>query len=79
MLNRFNIIEINTQQLLTCKIETITPNSPMALPKISMINIFTKRLLLWASARAAPDPTIPTQTPHATLQIPTVSPAANIL
>ena len=57
----------------------ISPKRPMALPKISMIKILTKSELLAASARAAPEPTIPTQTPHAKLLIPTVSPAPNIL
>jgi hypothetical protein len=33
------------------------PNSPMALPKISMMRILTKREELAASATAAPDPT----------------------
>lgn len=43
----------------------IIPNSPIALPKISTIKILTKSAPLWASARAAPDPTTPTQTPQA--------------
>lgn len=34
----------------------MSPNRPMALPKISMIKIFTNRAELAASARAAPDP-----------------------
>lgn len=55
------------------------PNKPMALPKISMIRILTKRELLAASAKAAPDPTMPTHMPHARLLKPTVSPAPNIL
>lgn len=56
----------------------MTPNSPMALPKISTIRILTKRLAFWASARAAPLPTMPTQTPQKRLHKPTVRPAPNM-
>lgn len=50
----------------------------MALPKISTIRILTKRLGFWASARAAPLPTIPTHTPQKRLENPTVRPAPNM-
>lgn len=55
----------------------MTPKSPMALPKISTIRILTKRLAFWASASAAPLPTMPTHTPQQRLQSPTVKPAPN--
>lgn len=58
--------------------ETITPNKPIAEPKISTIRILTKRVGLAASARAAPEPTTPTQTPQKRLQKPTVRPPPNI-
>ena len=64
---------------LTWIIPTITPNKPMALPKISTIRIFTNNAAFWASAKAAPLPIIPTQIPHAKLENPTVSPAPNNL
>lgn len=57
---------------------TMTPKRPMTLAKISRIRILTKSVEFWASARAAPDPTIPTVIPQATLETPTVSPAANM-
>ena len=57
----------------------INPKRPIALPKISMMRILTKRELLAASASAAPDPTMPTHTPQARLLSPTVRPAPNIL
>lgn len=57
---------------------TIIPKRPIALPKISMIRILTKRAEFWASANAAPDPTIPTHNPQARLHIPTLIPAAKI-
>lgn len=56
----------------------IKPKRPMALLKISTIKIFTKRLALAASARAAPDPTTPTERPQKKLQNPTVSPAPSM-
>jgi len=43
-------------------IPTIIPNKPKALPKISMISIFTNVSGVWASARAHPEPVIPTHT-----------------
>lgn len=54
---------------------TMRPKRPMALPKISMIKIFTKSEGLAASARAAPEPTIPTAMPQNRLTRPTVRPA----
>jgi len=59
-----------------CTIPMIIPNRPIALAKISMINIFTNNAGLAASARAAPDPTIPTAKPQTRLLNPTVSPPA---
>ena len=56
---------------------TITPKRPIADAKISTIRILTKRDPFWASARAAPDPTMPTAIPQKRLQNPTVSPAPN--
>ena len=56
----------------------ITPNSPKALPKISMIRILTNVDGVWESAKAAPAPVIPTHTPHTRLEIPTESPAPKI-
>lgn len=64
--------------LVTCKMEMMTPKRPMALPKISTMRILTKSEEFWASASAAPDPTIPTQTPQNRLENPTVRPAPNI-
>lgn len=43
-------------------IPTMIPNKPKALPKISMINIFTNVSGVCASAKAHPDPVTPTQT-----------------
>jgi len=59
--------------------ETMTPNRPIALPKISTIRILTNRAGSCASASAAPDPTMPTQIPQNRLEKPTVSPAPNML
>lgn len=42
---------------------TIKPNRPIAEPKISTMRILTNSAELAASARAAPDPTIPTAIP----------------
>lgn len=67
-----------TVLLLTCKIPTISPKRPITLAKISRIRILTNRVEFWASARAAPEPTIPTVIPQATLDTPTVTPAANM-
>lgn len=44
----------------------MTPKRPMALPKISTMRIFTKRLKPCASAKAAPLPTMPT---HSTEEV----------
>lgn len=65
-------------RLSTCRIATMTPKRPMALPKISTMRIFTKRLGFCASAKAAPLPTMPTQTPQKRLDRPTVRPAPNM-
>ncbi len=54
---------------------TITPKSPRALPKISMIRIFTKVEGVCESAKAAPAPVTPTQTPQKRFDRPTESPA----
>ena len=43
-------------------IPTMTPNNPRALPKISIIKILTNKVLFYASAKAAAEPTIPTHT-----------------
>ena len=50
------------------------PNSPIALAKISMMRIFTKRAGFAASAKAAPDPTTPTAKPQTKFENPTVKP-----
>ena len=49
----------------------------MADAKISTIKIFTNKEPFCASARAAPDPTMPTAMPQKKLQHPTVRPAPN--
>jgi hypothetical protein len=64
--------------VFTCKIDTMTPNKPIALPNISTIRILTNNDEFCASANAAPEPTIPTQTPQKRLDQPTVMPAPNI-
>lgn len=56
----------------------MSPNNPMALPKISTINILTNNAELAASARAAPDPTMPTAIPQNKFTNPTATPAPNI-
>jgi hypothetical protein len=56
---------------------TITPNSPSALPKISMMRILTKVEGVCASAKAQPAPVTPTQTPQNKFDRPTDSPAPN--
>lgn len=53
----------------------MTPNRPRALPKISIISIFTNVDGVWASARAQPDPVTPTHTPQNKLESPTEMPA----
>jgi len=65
--------------MFTWSIETIKPNKPIALAKISMIRIRTNNDEFWASAKAAPEPTRPTQTPQNKLHKPTVKPALNNL
>ena len=55
----------------------IRPNRPMILPKTSTIRIFTNRFGSAASARAAVEPVIPTETPQRRLQAPTVNPPQN--
>jgi len=52
----------------------INPNNPKMLPNTSTTKILTNRSGSAASARAAVDPVIPTQTPHRRLHAPTVSP-----
>ncbi len=56
----------------------MTPNSPIALPKISMMRILINRDACCASASAAPEPTIPTHMPQNRLDRPHVIPAPNI-
>ena len=56
-------------------IATMTPNRPRALPKISIIKIFTKVDGVWASAKAHPAPLTPTHTPQNRLERPTERPA----
>ena len=53
----------------------ITPNSPRALPNISMINILTKVEGVYTSANAHPVPVIPTATPQNKFDKPTDMPA----
>lgn len=55
------------------------PNRPIALANISMIRIRTNNDEFCASAKAAPDPTRPTQTPQNRLHKPTLKPAPNNL
>jgi len=52
------------------KIAIISPNRPKTDPKISMIRTLTKSFSLAASARAAEEPTRPTQIPQNKLQTP---------
>ena len=52
----------------------INPNKPRMLPKTSTTRILTNRVGSAASARAAVEPVIPTQTPQRRLQAPTVMP-----
>ena len=57
----------------------MSPKRPMADPKISTMRILTKSVESAASARAAPDPTWPTQIPQKRLTRPVVSPAPNMV
>ncbi len=68
----------NIATLLTMSTAMIRPKRPMALAKISTMRILTKRDGSAASARAAPDPTWPTQMPHTRLTRPVVRPAPNM-
>jgi len=43
---------------------TMTPKSPSALPKISIMRILTKSVPFCASANAHPEPVMPTHTPQ---------------
>ena len=56
-------------------IPTMTPKRPRALPKISMIKIFTKVEGVCESARTQPAPVTPTQIPQNKLDSPTERPA----
>lgn len=56
----------------------ITPKSPSADPKISMMRILTKVEGVYESARAQPAPTTPTHTPQKRLERPTESPDPKI-
>lgn len=57
---------------------TITPNSPMALAKISIIRIRTKSCGRCASAIAQELPTAPTEIPQERFDRPTMRPTANM-
>lgn len=57
---------------------TITPNSPRALPKISIMRILTNVEGVWASAKAQPAPVTPTHTPQNKFDNPTERPAPKI-
>lgn len=59
-------------------IPTITPNSPSALPKISITRIFTKSVEFWASDKAQLLPMIPTHKPQTRFAKPTIMPDANM-
>ena len=50
---------------------TMTPKSPSALPKISIMRILTKSVPFCASANAHPEPVMPTHTPQKRLLRPT--------
>ena len=78
---------------LTRSTAIMSPNRPMALPKISTMRILTNKTGLAASDRAAPDPTqklnyltdaiislltCPTQSPHTRFVTPVQTPAPNI-
>ena len=56
----------------------MTPNSPRALPNISMMRIFTKVAGVCASAKAQPEPVTPTQTPQKRFDRPTERPLPKI-
>ena len=56
-------------------IPIMTPKSPRALPKISMIKIFTNVDGVCESANAHPDPVTPTHTPQKRFENPTERPA----
>lgn len=56
----------------------ITPNSPRAEPKISMMRILTNVEGVYESARAHPAPVTPTHTPQKRLESPTESPEPKI-
>ena len=58
---------------------TISPNSPMALAKISITRILTNSFWSCASASAVAEPDTPIATPQNRLQKPTVSPDQNRL
>uniref|UniRef100_A0A1B0A8P1 Uncharacterized protein n=1 Tax=Glossina pallidipes TaxID=7398 RepID=A0A1B0A8P1_GLOPL len=60
------------------RMPTIKPKRPIAEPKISTIKIFTNKTEFAASAKAAPEPTTPTETPQNKLTKPTAKPAPNI-
>lgn len=64
--------------LLAWIIPTITPKSPRALPKISMIRILTNVEGVYASAKAQPAPVTPTHTPQNKLERPTERPDPKI-
>lgn len=56
----------------------MTPKRPRALPKISMMRIFTNVEGVCASAKAHPAPVTPTHTPQNRFERPTERPAPNI-
>ena len=59
-------------------IPTMTPNNPIADPKISTIRILTNVAGVCASASAQLAPTAPTHTPQKRLERPTVTPEEKI-
>lgn len=59
---------------LTVKRPTIRPKRPKTEPKISTTKTLTKSWGSWASAKAALEPVMPTQTPQRRLHTPTVRP-----
>ena len=64
--------------LLIWMMPTMTPKSPMAEAKISMIKILTNVEGVCESARAQPDQMTPTETPQNKFERPTEIPAPKI-
>jgi hypothetical protein len=70
----FLVGELNVQRERGYGNSPMSPNSPMMLPNTSTTSILTKRFGSAASASAAVDPVMPTQTPQRRLHTPTVRP-----